>query len=675
MRQCGDILVSESPLELARRLPRGIQLVEGKKHRHYLDITATLDIETSATENRGLIYSYQLNIGGVNCLLRHTEDFLRVLDLVVGFYQVKQNRRIVFYVHNLGFEMYWLSQILLTRYRIRSQLYTKSHKPIQVTLANGIEFRDSLKLFQKSLAAATKGLPHEKRVGDLDYRVWRTPETALTDEEFAYCVYDVQGLWEAIERLKEERGYNAATIPLTNTAMVIDEVNRYIRHDKNTLDAMQAVRLDKTQLTICYQAIGGGDTHGCRWRAGITYENCNSHDKKSAHPSQMLLEKFPMGVPMTVYEYKEKDLENLARNGYGWVGLLFLSDLAILPECPNPPISVSKCAEMIEKGGVDNGRLLSCKAVSVYCDSNDYQRIRDAYTFSGAILSLGVVFKLDYLPQAFRDSVMEKFRYKELNASGADYDFAKICVNTIYGACAQKRVRDEYEITYEDGIEVTRTDWYHKLQRMTEEQVTKTQSMKLPFLWGLWTASLSRLELWKLQKACGWENLIYWDTDSVKYEGLPSQEIENYNESIRRKCQERGCVITKADGKKVYIGIAENEHEGVDYGYQRFRFLHAKCYCGTEWNKKTGIYEFSVTIAGVGKKEGVRALRCEEDLKDGFYIRDAGGNKLHYVSRPVTENKEFSRLNLEASYVWMEPRDYRISDAISVSIEQEILGG
>ena len=203
---------------------------------------------------------------------------------------------------------------------------------------------------------------------------------------------------------------------------------------------------------------------------------------------------------------------------------------------------------------------------------------------------------------------------------------------------------------------------------MTDEQVYKTQAMKLPFLWGLWTASLSRLELWKLQKSCGWENLIYWDTDSVKYEGLPLISISAYNDEIKRKCEERGCVITNDKGKNVYIGIAENEHEGVEYGYQRFRFLHAKCYCGTEWNKKTGRYEFAVTIAGVGKKQGVKALRCEEDLRDGFYIPDAGGNKLHYVSRPINEN-------LEASYIWMEPRDYLISDAVSVSLDQEIIGG
>lgn len=668
MRKCEDLIVAESPLELARMLPRGVPIVTDRKNRHYLDMTATLDIETSADESQGIIYSIQLNIGGVNCLIRHTKDFIGIIGLLESYYKLSRARRLVIYVHNLGFEMYWLSQAILTRYRITNQLYTGSHKPIQVTLNNGIEFRDTLKLFQKSLAAATAGLPHEKRAGDLDYQIWRTSETPLTDEEYAYCIYDVQGLWEAIERLKQERGYNSATIPLTNTAMVIEEVNRYIRCDKNTMEAIRAVRLDRQQTEICYKAIGGGDTHGCRWKAGITLKNCNSHDKKSAHPSQMLLEKYPMGIPQTVYDYTEEDLMRLAQSGYGWVGLLNLENLLIRMECPNPPISVSKCEEIIEKGGVDNGRLLSCLGVSVYCDSNDYVRIADAYHYTGCFLSVGVIFHLDYLPDSFRDAILEKFKYKEQHKDGADYNFSKICVNTIYGACAQKRVRDEYQISYDEGISAVKTDWETKLSGMTDDQVYKTQVMKLPFLWGLWTASLSRLELWKLQKACGWENLIYWDTDSVKYEGLPNLAISAYNEEIKRKCEERGCVITNDKGEAVYIGIAENEHEGVEYGYKRFRFLHAKCYCGTEWNRKTGRYEFAVTIAGVGKKEGVKALRCEEDLRDGFYIPDAGGNKLHYVSRPINDN-------LEASYVWMEPRDYLISDAVSVSIEQEIIGG
>ena len=75
-----------------------------------------------------------------------------------------------------------------------------------------------------------------------------------------------------------------------------------------------------------------------------------------------------------------------------------------------------------------------------------------------------------------------------------DYMFSKICVNTIFGACAQKTVRDEYTMEIcEEGITGERKSWEENLNGMTDEKVLKTQTNKFPFLWGLWTASLTRL--------------------------------------------------------------------------------------------------------------------------------------------------------------------------------------
>src|SRR5699024_6427498 len=95
------------------------------------------------------------------------------------------------------------------------------------------------------------------------------------------------------------------------------------------------------------------------------------------------------------------------------------------------------------------------------------------------------------------------------------------------------------------------------------------------------------------------------------------------------------------------------------FGYRRFRFLHAKCYADESYNPKTGEYDIESTIAGVGKKEGVKALRGNIDnLTDSLYIDDAGGKMLEYHDRPIQQREDFKRPTLTASFIRMLPRTY-----------------
>lgn len=639
---------------------------KGSKSKYgYFDTTCTLDIETTNTPDDGFLYTIQFNIGGQNYLFRYVEDFIKFIEFLLVKWDISLQRRLVFYIHNLGYEHYYLTQILSDFWAIDKLLLTKPHKPLYIRFINGIEFRDSLKLFQKSLTRATKGLPHEKLTGDLDYRLYRTPDTALTQEEFDYCVNDVQGLYEAIERLKQDHGFNATTIPLTNTAMVVGEINKYIRKDWKVLRCFKELSLSKQQTILAYKCMAGGDTHGCRWRAGNIYDNCNSYDEKSAHPSQQLLKRFPSGIPIDMYDLKESDLNGLIQINHGWIAELFIVNVKIKSECPDPTISISKCEEIENLGGVDNGRLLSADGIRVYMDSNDWIRFKDAYTYDEVVSPYTVAFALKYLPESFRLAILEKFKIKESNrGGGAEYDFAKICVNTIFGACAQKSIRDEYTLSLIDGIEVDTQHWEDLLEDKDDEWVYGKQRMKLPFLWGLWTSSLSRLSIWEILKTVGWEKVIYWDTDSCKYEGPKLDSIKQYNKAIIQLCEERGATVVNDQGKPIYIGVAEDEYPDVEYGYKEFKFLHAKCYAARQWNPKTEKYELHTTIAGVGKQEGIEAMQNDlNNLCEGLYIPDAGGNKLYYNSRGLFKRTDFNRPTWCGSYIYMEPRDYEIKES------------
>ena len=662
MRQSQDLQVCTTAAE-AREAFRRLKPVKVRRRRgkrYYVNLTATLDIETTNTEEDGFAYSFALNIGGVNMVVRYIEELEDVIDGLIDSWALGDSDYLSIYIHNLGYEYQYMAQILHEDWTIKNALYTKARQALYLRFGNGIEFRDSLKLFQKSLAGATKGCRHPKLKGDLDYSVYRTPDTPLTQQEFDYIVNDVQGLYEAIERLKAEHNYNAATIPLTNTSMVIEEVNRHL-HTGEVQRAMRALSLGKHELELAYHCMAGGDTHGTRWRASRTYENCNSYDLKSAHPSEQALWKFPAGEPFLLpKDVEEDELNMLIDEGYGWLGKVYLEDIQVRPECPNPTLSLSKTEAVEGLRGLDNGRVLGADATFAYMDSNDYQRFREAYTYVDLCGVDILVFKLEYLPDEFREAVFEKFRVKESAEDGPERVFAKVCVNTIFGACAQKTVRDEFDIIFEEVMERSKIKWEDKLAAMEDEAVIKTQQKKFPFLWGLWTSSLSRLRLWELQKVVGWERLIYWDTDSVKYEGPKLPSVDHYNQRIIDQCIARDAVVVNRKGETVYIGVAEDEHPTVDYGYRKFRFLHAKCYAAEAWDGES--YSIETTIAGVGKEQGKKALDGNIDtLANGLYIADAGGQALTYVDVPVRSRTDFKHRTRTASYIIMRPREYLVN--------------
>ena len=671
MHRIRDVTVYDTPLELIHVLDR-FAYIEVKKRRsktQYIDGTLTFDIETTSTERDGFAYTFQGTFWGHTFLFRYIEDFIALLEFLVDMLKLCERERIVIYVHNLGYEHVYITQILAKRWGKPKSLFVKSRKALTITYeAQGIEFRDSLRLFQKSLARCTEGLPHEKLVGDLDYTIYRTPDTPLTEEEEAYCIWDVVGLYEAIEKLKSERGYNTATIPLTNTSMVLEEVDKHL-HDGKTMRCMNELILSKEQLRLAYLAMAGGDTHGCRWKSGVILRQCNSYDLKSAHPSQQILWKFPSGEPIDLPEKTAEDrLQRLITSGYGWICELYIEDIQIRPECPNPTISVSKCRDILDRRGTDNGRLMGAKAIFVYCDSNDYQRLKQSYHYKKLHAVSGFCFYLKYLPDSFRGAVFDFFKIKETARPGSDRNFAKICVNTIFGACAQKRLREEHilEIT-EDGMDYSKTKWEDIIEDKEDEQIYKIQKNKLPFLWGLWTSSLTRLSLYELQKAVGWENLIYWDTDSVKYQGAKKLLVQDYNSRIVEQCINRNAVVVKK-GDPVYIGKAEDEHPDDKYGYREFVFLHAKCYATRD---AKGVVE--VTISGVQKDKGAKAMANNlANMYDGFFIKDAGGLALTYWDKPVQARTCWKRKTETASFITMKPREYLVSNNPPDYIEERL---
>lgn len=668
MRKVEDVYVCESIEEFKMHAPASPGVCidspqkRGKRYK-YLNGTSTFDIETSNTPEDGLVYSFAFCVFGECVVLRTYEDFYGFLETLVELYEVTPEKRLIIHVHNLGYEAYYLYQGLNDVFHVKRSLFVGTHKVLSIELDCGIIFRDSFRLFQAGLERVTEHCKHPKDVGDLDYTKWRDANTPLDDREFKYIVYDVFGLFEAIENLKKENNYNTANLPLTNTSRVLHAVCKPCEHSKGWQKIRNDLALPRDVLKLAYECMQGGDTHGARWYAGVTLDNCNSVDFKSAHPSQMLTKEYPVGSPLYYgKEITEKELIRIIELGYMFICKIAATDVMIKAGCPNPTISYSKLYFSRSKPDLDNGRILYAEGIEFPADSNDFQRFANSYDYSGLLAFDVYIFQMDYLPEVFRDQIKLYFEQKEtLPKDSPEYNFAKICVNSIFGACAQKTVREEYEITTESGLIVDKKSWYAHMEEMKDEEIIKTQTRtgKLPFMWGLWTASCTRLELHKLQKLIGWDKCIYWDTDSIKYRGEKPSSILEYNKAQERLVQERGATVINRNGKPVYIGVAEDEHPGEEYGYRKFRFLHSKCYA---YEDKDGI---TAVIAGVTKKAGKSALNGSVDsLVSGLYIYPAGGQKLWYHPRPLQPDGR-------ASYIYMQDRDVTIGKAESGKFEGE----
>src|SRR5699024_9440404 len=117
-------------------------------------------------------------------------ELLEFLENLQDYLQLNDNKRLVMYVHNLGYEF----QFMRKYFNWVNIFAVDERKPVKALCDLGIEFRDSYILSGYSLANTAKNLvTHkiEKLVGDLDYSLIRHTKTPLTEAELKYCENDI----------------------------------------------------------------------------------------------------------------------------------------------------------------------------------------------------------------------------------------------------------------------------------------------------------------------------------------------------------------------------------------------------------------------------------------------------------------------------------------------------
>lgn len=625
-----------------------LNMKKGKKDKIYFKDFATFDIETTTylddnytpPRPKGFMYHWQMCIGGICCYGRVWEEWVSFMDMLQHLC-LKHSAILVIYVHNLGFEFQFIRQCLL-QWGTVEVFAPQTRKPLTVRVGDVFEFRCSWKLSNMSLHMFTKneyGCKYLKADGDLDYNIYRTPNTELTRKEFSYCMGDVLALYSAVKHKMINEGDDITTIPLTSTSYVRRECRNACRADNTYYRQFLKQTMSKNIYILLKEASRGGDTGANRYLAGNIISNVDSYDVCSSYPYQMLTQLYPCsrfypyGDNFTMDDFNELCKEKAV------IFRIAIKGLRIKKEAIDAYLPYSKALEKPYNAKIANGRLLEAEACIYTFTEIDWLIFKQTYDYKEISISSVYTAKKALLPKPIRDVIIEYFKRKcELDILCQSYELtgqtqelinakylymrSKNRLNGIFGMCYTDPVRDEILINLDTG------EWSIQepdIQKSLEDFYNNRNSF-LVYAWGVWTTAYARLHLNNLINIIG-DKTIYWDTDSDK--GIVDKEakwkIMLANREIKLKCIQTGAWC-KVKGQIYYLGIYEHDGE-----YQEFITLGAKKYAYTD---KKG--ELHVTISGVNKSkspihpDGARELKNINNFKPGFVFKEAGGTTLFY---------------------------------------------
>lgn len=629
--------------------------VKTNKKIEYINLPCGFDIETTSIKIDGIkhafMYVWMLGIGHKNVFYgRNWGDLLETLSTIKNKLDLSENRRLVVYIHNLGYEF----QFFRKYFNWVNVFAVGDRKPIKALCDLGIEFRDSYTLSGYSLENTARNLTNhkiKKLIGNLDYSLIRHEKTKLTKTELEYCENDIliitAYISEQIEIYKD-----ISKIPLTNTG----RVRNYVRnecyysntnHRKSSKSKYFRYRTIMNDLTLdintylqLKRSFMGGFTHANANYSGIKLKKVSSIDFTSSYPSVMVSEKFPMS------RFKEIEVESLKHLDELCLKYSLVFDVKfinIISSIDNENyISESKCSK-ISKPIINNGRIVSANDLIITITDVDYEIIKKVYKWDDILITNCKKAHKNYLPKSIIESILkiyqDKTELKDVEGYEIEYLLSKGMLNSVYGMCVTDIVKDNHIYDDEWGLEKVSFD-----EEIEKYNISKNRFLYYP--WGVWITAYARRNLWSgilhLKK-----DYVYSDTDSIKLLNYEDNldYISWFNDLIIKKMLKM-CdyydINPKLLSPKTNEGLIKKlgvwDFEGT---HDDFKTLGAKRYLtNTNGNLK-------LTVAGLSKQNGINHLieTCEGDIEKIFEMFN---DNLHIPS-DKTGKMTHTYIDLEAS--------------------------
>lgn len=558
--------------------------------------------EQQRAEFRSCMYIWQFSINDIVYYGR-TWDELKWFILRLEYYNT--NKKIVF-IHNLAFEFQYLKSV----FKFKNVIARKKHKVMKCELEDyNIEFRCTYQMSNCALAQLPKLflLPVEKKKGDLDYTLLRTPITQLTDKELGYCEYDCLVVYHYIKR-ELETYERVDKIPITSTGHVRRELKERIEKDWDYKNKVKkSINVNPHIYNLLQEAFAGGYTHANWIYTDEILKDITSFDFTSSYPYILVTHKFAST------EFRKCNIKKREQMLQKFAYLLVVKFNGLKCKYYNNFISQSKCRE-IKKGKYDNGRVIEADSITITLTDVDFYFLLDTYKYDSYEIIESYYSVYDYLPKQFIDFVLEKYvnktAYKNVEGMEVEYAKEKNKFNALYGMSVTNMIRDEVE--YDNEL-----DWLPDRELTNEEIIAKLNDEKkkafLSFSYGVWVTAYARSNLLKNVIQLD-DKVVYCDTDSMKLKkGYNKEVIENYNKFVINKIKHVSKMLDipfdkfcpkDSKGQKHMLGVFENDSE-----YAEFITQGAKKYAYTKW----------IDIEKIKDKDG--------KIKKDVNIQEIKGNK------------------------------------------------
>lgn len=664
---------------------------ENKSTVYLFNIPCSFDIETTSfyidNLKTAIMYEWTFGINGYVIIGRTWEEYKTMIESIVKHLKLNSEKRLVIYVHNLGFEF----QFMRKHFTWEKVFSVDPRKPVYAITNNGIEYRCSFLLSGYALSKLSDEIQKykiRKMVGDLDYSLMRHSKTVLTDKELKYCENDVRVVMAYIQERIEIDG-DISRIPITKTGYV----RRYCRnsclykgtdHKKNVgkwasyRDMMNALTLDVDEYKQLQRAFQGGFTHANAYYSEQELERIASYDFTSSYPYVMVSEKFPMSKGILVNgngQLHSKEELNGYLNSYCCLFDITFHDIMTKVNFENP-ISESRCYG-VKNAVVDNGRIVCADEITTTITELDMLTIQQAYSWESATIYNFRIYQRGYLPTDFIKSILklysDKTTLKGVEGKEIEYLMGKSMLNSAYGMCVTDICRD-------DNIYDSENHMWSTVQADVAKNIEDYNNSVKRFLfypWGVWVTAYARRNLFtgifEFQ-----HDYVYSDTDSVKVFNHEAHKdyITRYNDMCRVKlemaCKYHNIPFEMVEpstikGEKKLLGVWD--FEGI---YDKFKTLGAKRYMVEKDGK------ISITVSGVNKSVAVPYMLekyGKENIFEAFdndlYIPpDYTGKNTHTYIDDVrigilTDYNGIEAEFEELSGVHLEKADYSLSMSIA----------
>ena len=633
------IKLDEFPFNKLKSCTNLYRCKQGKINQTYINIPLAIDIETTSTYQDGhkIAFPYIFQIG-FDCVAYYTRDYREFYAWMDKLKDTLSSikRYIHCLIHNLPYEFTFFSSYIKFE-----NVFAKSiNKPLVCNYGN-IRFLDSCQMSGYSLEKLSEKYTKTKKIKDLDYSIWRVPETPLMDE-YRYCSDDVIILneyWltdEVQAYIKPRR--EISKIPLTNTAKV-----RMITKAELTPDQFIDYNLWLASIYPSPEvweylpwAFAGGVVKSNPYYTNLVLHDLGAMDLTSAYPAAMLRDLYPMG------KFRECNINEALQDDHCYLIHMKVKNLKSI--FPMRTISLSKCIGLVN-AKVDNGRLISADEFEICLTDVDFKYMFKFYDFDFEVIKK---FKAPagHLPRFIirvlvrlyqtKNELKKKLHKDPYNESlNVEYLNTKGRLNSLYGMMVTKDMPFNY--TYEDGefIEVINKQWHEP-----------KKSDFLAYQWGLWVTAHARSSLFDGMLMCG-EDIVYSDTDSCKYLGNHDVDIEAWN--LRNQ--------EKVKAAAEYYGIDYNIVKGIgDYDREpdikTFKTLGAKRYYTETWDPEKEKFVEHVTIAGINDKAFCKYALTKHKRVLDFFNPDAK------IPKECTEKNTSSYFFLEKPIRYTYKYDY-----------------